>query len=239
MPNLLDTNNQGSPPAQSLPLYRRDPEYYFDDGSAVFLVEDVLFKFQASLLAPQHASKITFKTTLLTTITLLDLSDTSENRPGTTDENPIEVPNVRPWTFRVLLLARLGCPGNPSYMRFLTAAQDSENHDKALFLRYLYLGGAAARFGLIELAQWAWLQVKLVLNSATKLDTTKWDVGPMLATLVFYRAMPDCEIDTEYELVAFFRLVLSVSLSGRLIAPQEELVSNLDVCVKLYKEHSK
>ncbi|KAG8736186.1 hypothetical protein FRC10_009582 [Ceratobasidium sp. 414] len=235
MSNSQDLNNQGIPLSQSRPEYTRDPKYYFNDGSAVFLVEGVLFKFQASLLASKSTSKITFKTALSATVTLLDLSDTSEGRPGTTDEIPVEIPGCNVWTFRLLLLA---FPGDPSHMHLLMAAQDSNNHDRDLALHYIHLGITAARFDLIELAQWAWLQVRLVLNSATKLATAKWGAGHMLATLVHYKAIPEPQTDVEYELVAFFRLVLSMSLSGRLIALQGEPVSNLDTCVKLYKGHS-
>jgi hypothetical protein len=40
------TNNQGLHPGSPscTQKYRRHPEYYFEDGSAVFLVENVLFK---------------------------------------------------------------------------------------------------------------------------------------------------------------------------------------------------
>ncbi|KAG8736187.1 hypothetical protein FRC10_009583 [Ceratobasidium sp. 414] len=237
MSNSHDLNNQGIPPPQSRPEYTRDPEYYFNDGSAVFLVEGILFKFQASLLAPHSTSKITFKTALSATVTLLDLSDTSEGRPGATDENPVEVSGCNAWTFRLLLLALLGRPGDPAYMHLLTAAQDSNNHDRDLALHYIHLGITAARFDLIKIARWAWLQLKLVFNSATKLATVKWDPVSILAMLIYCRKMPESEPDVEYELVAFFRLILSMSLSGRLIAPQGEPVSNLDMCVKLYKGH--
>jgi hypothetical protein len=120
--NIIITNR--SPEASQ--IYPRDPRYYFNDGGTIFLVDGVLFKVRctsypekyqddrltcvklpASLLAP-NSSTLSFKPFTSPALVLLDSSDTSTDRSGLNDANPIVVPDITALDFRVLLLALLG-----------------------------------------------------------------------------------------------------------------------------------
>ncbi|KAG9119722.1 hypothetical protein FRC07_005107 [Ceratobasidium sp. 392] len=109
MSSSLESNNSGSPPDLPSPdhKYTRDPKYYFHDGSAIFLVGDALFKFQASLLAP-NSSKVTFRVNPSSeALTLFDFSDTTSGKPGSSDDNPVKIPFVTASDFRWLMRALL------------------------------------------------------------------------------------------------------------------------------------
>jgi hypothetical protein len=119
-------------------------------------------------------------------------------------------------------------------MQLLTDAQHKRNHTRFFFLRYLYLGGIAYRFGIIDLANWAWDQLGHILKSAKQLVIAKWDKSMMLRMLAHYDAILKSKRDVAFEIFAFFRLILSVSTHDRPLVSQTQ--PNIDTCVLLYKE---
>ncbi|KAG9075575.1 hypothetical protein FS749_012749, partial [Ceratobasidium sp. UAMH 11750] len=105
-----EPNNKNMNPDTPLDSYRpsRDPTFYFQDDSPVFLVGDTLFKFPASVLTPKYSSIIYFKDDTSTQLVLLNLSNKSDNHPGESDENPIKIPaGITVAQFRWLLTALL------------------------------------------------------------------------------------------------------------------------------------
>jgi hypothetical protein len=120
-------------------------------------------------------------------------------------------------------------------MQLLTGAQCKKNHTKTFFLFYLYLGDIAYRFGITDLAHWAWDQLGLILKSARQLVKVKWPKITMLRMLEHFDAMLESKPDVAFEIFALFQLLLSVSTDGHpLISTQP--ASNIDTCVLLYKD---
>ncbi|KAG8684572.1 hypothetical protein FRC08_013625, partial [Ceratobasidium sp. 394] len=79
----------------------RDPKYYFEDGSDVFLIDGVLFKMQGSLLTSHSDKSSEFSGFMKKQLA-------GNNRKGTSDTNPIEIRNIKAPQFRNLLFALLG-----------------------------------------------------------------------------------------------------------------------------------
>jgi hypothetical protein len=122
------------------------------------------------------------------------------------------------------------------YMQLFTDAPRKDMHDQGLLLRYLYLGDTAFRFGITDLANWAWEQLGLVLKSARKLAGAKWDKLMMLKMLSHFDAMLESKPEVAFELSAFFRLILSTSTQSHPSVVGTQPTSSFDTCLMLYKE---
>ncbi|KAG8760363.1 hypothetical protein FRC12_009578 [Ceratobasidium sp. 428] len=236
MSNLQESNNPGSPPDLSrLNIkYTRDSDYYFSDGSATFLVENVLFKFQASLLASK-SSKVTFKTPTSKTTILLDLSNKSESKPGSSDEYPVKLPYTLALEFRYLLDALMARPGSTAHKHLFEDILDPKKHNPTLFWHIFTIGVMSVHFEIIDVARWAWPRVKTILLSvADKLVSISWKEYQLWRMFVYYDAIFEHEPDAADELLAVFRLTCSLcQSSGPYVAKGS--TSELDAFIALYR----
>ncbi|KAG8772531.1 hypothetical protein FRC12_003026 [Ceratobasidium sp. 428] len=241
MPDLRELNNQGSRPPNPAPL-TRDHEFYFEDGSAVFLVGNVLFKLQASLLA-SDSSKVTFKPTPTSeALTLFDVSDKSEGKIGTSDENPIKVPSPASETaFRALLQALLARPGSAAHRTLYEDIQIDQKHGWTLLWQYFSLAVMALCFNITDVARWIWPRIGIILKSARRFTSASLIQQHTLSHVVMrmltdYETILEHEPDVARELLAFLRFTLSASSNNQTPGTQEGLPSNLEVCLLLYRK---
>ncbi|KAJ1301682.1 hypothetical protein OPQ81_008918 [Rhizoctonia solani] len=111
----------------------RDPQFYCDHKVVVLLVENTLFKFQASRLAPDPGVKdYEFKNYLKDALDSLGARD---NKPGCSDEQPIILPkDIKLGTFRDLLMVSSGGVTNNEFMRIMDAANKSIGGIKPEFI---------------------------------------------------------------------------------------------------------
>ncbi|KAH7334318.1 hypothetical protein B0J17DRAFT_720729 [Rhizoctonia solani] len=94
-----------APDTQPAAQRSRDNLFYYNDGSAVFLVRNTLFKFQASLLAA-GVDDYEFKHIVKAAI---DGSKGDADRPGTSDAHPVVLPDdVTTSEFRGFLMVVFG-----------------------------------------------------------------------------------------------------------------------------------
>ncbi|KAH7334250.1 hypothetical protein B0J17DRAFT_672707 [Rhizoctonia solani] len=95
---LMAELDGASPPVASeteiTPNYLRDPQYYFEDGSIVLLVKDVLFKV--------HASLIKMESQVFENMFAMPRGNSAETE-GSSDRNPIVISQVEPAQFRNLM----------------------------------------------------------------------------------------------------------------------------------------
>ncbi|KAG8712670.1 hypothetical protein FRC09_019592 [Ceratobasidium sp. 395] len=240
MSDSRELNNQGSQPPNPAP-FTRDHEFYFEDGSAVFLVGNVLFKLQASLLA-SDSSKFTFKATPSSeALTLFDVSDKSEGKIGTIDENPVRIPApASERAFRRLLQALLARPGSAAYVALREDVQNDENYDWTLFLQYFSLGALAVCFNMTDVARWIWPRAGIILKSAMRLVSDSLVQHKLSQTIMrmlsYYETVLEHEPNVARELLAFSRLTLNVSPKDQLPSVQGGLISNLEACLLLYRK---
>ncbi|CAE7085570.1 unnamed protein product [Rhizoctonia solani] len=158
------------------PLYPRDPCYYFEgiSGSLAFLVGGYLFRVHPSIFAPQleASPKVVDCSSYLHLLAGLDASTTGT---GTSDADPLIVPNIRAQQFRHLLLALTGRPGDPEYMSLLSDGEKDYRHSQSTFIRYLDIATLAGRLRMINLYSWALSQLTRHINSSCWTPDGTWD----------------------------------------------------------------
>ncbi|KAH7334309.1 hypothetical protein B0J17DRAFT_720720 [Rhizoctonia solani] len=159
----------------TFPTYPQDPEYYLNGGNVVLLIEGILFKIDVSILKAEMGSWVFYGPS---PVQLLVGRNTQIF--GSTNLDPVVVPEIKAQQFRHLLLALLGRPGDPEYMNLLTDAKDSLRHTKETFLKYLDIGYLASRIQLKRLAGWAKEQLLLIFNSTSRVAENIWGADTLL-----------------------------------------------------------
>ncbi|KAF8598159.1 hypothetical protein BDV93DRAFT_547508 [Ceratobasidium sp. AG-I] len=228
-------NNQGPILAPSIAkqTYTRDAKYYYYDGNTTFLAGDVLFKFQASILAPDEDSEVyEFEPLMKPLHDLLCLP--APNIEGSSDTNPIVVPGVEAEQFRDLLLTLLGRPENPAYMAFLRGIQHGSGRDRDMLVRFADLSDLALRFGMRALSLWGLSQLLPLLKSRD-LANYAWDKKILCKMLSCLSAHPS--IGDHSEILDFILTILSISIENP-PTPQDSLTPILNTCVHWYKNLS-
>lgn len=233
-----ESSNNKFPPPDSFPQrpldtkeYIRHTVYYFEDGSTVFLAGGFLFKLQASLLkADPDTTGYRFKDIMED---VCGGADSSPNRPGASDLNPVVLP-VKAAAFSRFLLAILGKVGDPEYIKFLTAAQDPKNHHLGLLVYYLDIGLVASYFGMKNMESWSLSQIRLVLQSAESLAAQDCSGGDLerLFTYLQTADIPDCQ----HELLTVMQLVLCAPATRPLTSHlSERTIANHQTYISFYK----
>lgn len=228
------TNNQLPPPSspiQDQTQHGRHPEYYYEDGSVVFLAGEVLFKIYAPRLAADPGVEdYEFKALMRG---VLDNSDTSTNKLGSDDMNPVILPNVTAVQFTRFLSAVLGRLGDRDFMSFISAASNPPNHTPLLLVRLADTGTLAARFGMNALDSWVNSQLLLIPRRSPLVSLTENQEQPVLWSIITYiqttRAMT-----SRNELWAWVEFAISCYLD----ATRDQTPGSLNVFVDWYRDRS-
>lgn len=174
-------------------MARRDPDYYFEDGSAILSVGDSLFKVHRSLLASKsEVFKDMFK--------VPQASQDNQGGPfapqeeGTSDRNPIIIPQVRAEQFRHLLLFLYGVMTEPAYKELVLDATGPPGSSDP-FTRYLGIASLAHRFCMTEIETWALGQFKRVLHPHHRLSSWFWAHDTLLEALFYSQLTSDRELE--------------------------------------------
>ncbi|KAG9123961.1 hypothetical protein FRC07_013352 [Ceratobasidium sp. 392] len=169
------------------PPITRDPEYYYEDGSVVLLIEGVLFKVHASLLKAQsHVFR-----DMLT----LPLGDNDQEPAGISDERPLDIPGVEAVEFRNLLKMFYFHPSNSYFLATPPAIHPTESWD--IFFVFSDVARLANRFCMADIEKWAEGQLgSLVKSSATHVATQAKNQIKDAIPLVFIQALW-CAVDTQ------------------------------------------
>ncbi|CAE6435752.1 unnamed protein product [Rhizoctonia solani] len=139
----------------------RDLEYYFDDGSITFCIEDTLFKVHASILRLRPSD---FEGRF-------NASDECVNSTrGTCNETPMVIPNIKASQFRNLMRV-IYCPPSDKFFLSLPAAVSAnieEGDAWTKFIFYLDVASLAHRFGMHHIEKWAKPRLKSLTNIAAQ-----------------------------------------------------------------------
>ncbi|KAG8740872.1 hypothetical protein FRC10_003827 [Ceratobasidium sp. 414] len=157
----------------------RDSTYYFNDRGIVLQVEDVLFKIEISHLA-NHSE--VFKN-------MLEVPPASDGAEGTSDANPVILPQIEAEEFRSLLFIFYQSPFNRDFISFMSGASDSRNQNPPAFKRYLDIARLSRRFCMPEGEEWAKTQLQEFQNSSS--STTWLKPTQLLATLSYAKLCSD------------------------------------------------
>ncbi|KAG8715673.1 hypothetical protein FRC09_016417 [Ceratobasidium sp. 395] len=187
----------------------RDSEYYFEDGSTVFLVENTLFKIQRSLLALQ--SEVFRDMFALPNQPNTPIS-TCFNTEGMNDDNPIVIPGIRAIQFRHLLLYFYGTITDPAYRSLVLDATDESKHNPDAFVKYLHIATLSHRFCFSSVEAWALGQLNRVLQSFVALAEADWtDSNDLLDALAYSKLLADRETEHNVRnLIRFYAYCLSI-----------------------------
>ncbi|CAE6509705.1 unnamed protein product [Rhizoctonia solani] len=136
---------------ESPPSYSRDPDFYFEDGSSILLVQDVLFKVHASLLKAQSQ--------VFQDMFAMPSGNAVNGIEGSSDQYPIVIPQVKHPQFRNLL-KRIYSPASSAFHASLKPSSDGdcsnlENNAWDIFTFYLDVATLCHRFGMDQMEQWA------------------------------------------------------------------------------------
>ncbi|KAH7334262.1 hypothetical protein B0J17DRAFT_672740 [Rhizoctonia solani] len=155
--SLLSEDEDNSP----IDSHSRDSEYYFDDGSIIFCMENTLFKVHASILRLRPSD---FEGRF-------DASPECVNSTrGTSDETPIVIPNIKASQFRNLMKV-IYCPPSDKFFLSLPAATsaDIEEGDAwTKFIFYLDVACLAHRFRMHDIEKWAKPRLKSLVHIAAQ-----------------------------------------------------------------------
>lgn len=227
IPAVHDTGNN----ANVRSTYMRDPQYYYEDGSAVFVVDGILFKLQASLVLGSRSTSQTLRTSSRRYST--GVGSLSREFASSTDDNPIPVLNATASQFRNFLFAVLGLPSDPTYLALLTDAQHKKKHSQDLLVRYLDISRVARGFRMSKLEEWAQSQLCLVLESMYDLALDEWDKETLLRLDSYAQSTSKPHIISS--VTTFIQYFVSISANNQ-AASQQPIPSNLDTCLQLYRD---
>ncbi|KAG8715675.1 hypothetical protein FRC09_016419 [Ceratobasidium sp. 395] len=171
----------------------RDPEYYFEDGSTIFLVENTLFKIHRSLLTPRSE---VFGSMFALPNQPNAATPTFFTIEGLCDDIPIVIPGVRAIHFRYLLLYFYGTMADSAYRSLVLDATNESEHSPETFVKYLHIASLAHRFCFSSVEVWALDQLKKVLRSYETLATNHWaDDNDLLDALAYSKLLADREVE--------------------------------------------
>ncbi|KAG8740558.1 hypothetical protein FRC12_015954 [Ceratobasidium sp. 428] len=169
-----------------------DAKYYFDDGSVIFLVEDVLFKV--------HTSRLVSESQVFRDMFQLPKAAGEGSPPqpeGSSDNNPIGIPQIKASAFRHLLLFLYGFITDPIYQALVAEVVDDKQRTVTAFKSYLDISSLAHRFCMPATEKWALRQLWRVLASPTRLAELKWDPVELLDGLSHAKVLDDSEMEYE------------------------------------------
>ncbi|KAG9123962.1 hypothetical protein FRC07_013353 [Ceratobasidium sp. 392] len=175
------------------PIWTRDPDYYYEDGSAVLLVDGVLFKVHASLIKAQSE--------VFRDMFALPPCNSNIEPEGATDERPIDIPGVLARDFRKLL-GVIYCPLSDKLFLHLEARNKSRSGALYNFDFYSAVARLANRFCMMDVETWAANHLRsLVHNSASHISagargyTLEGDPLAFILALHYTRVIADNSLE--------------------------------------------
>ncbi|QRW11950.1 The BTB (BR-C, ttk and bab)/POZ (Pox virus and Zinc finger) domain [Ceratobasidium sp. AG-Ba] len=163
----------------------REPQDHAIKGRAEN-VEDVLFKVEISRLA---AHSDVFRN-------MLELPSGSDETEGSSDTNPVVLPQIKAEEFRNLLYLLYQSPIDPLHIAFMAGASNAKNHNSATFKRYLDVAKLAHRFCMPDIEMWAKDQLKKM--EALDSVANRLGLGFLLETLSYARLTANDKSDNEF-----------------------------------------
>ncbi|CAE6436918.1 unnamed protein product [Rhizoctonia solani] len=211
----------------------KDSRFYYYDGSAVFLVENKLFKFQASLLAAD-AEDYEFKHIVKDAI---DGCKGDTNKLGTDHAHPIVLPaDVTASQFRDFLMVVFGGVTNSNFLVFLNTLRTRSSYNPLLVSRLVNIGYLGCRFGMKRLDNWSQVQIYTILHEfvVTNRLTDDWDARVFLRLVQYVQNATNSAYRAK--LSVLMRHIMSASVKKAYELNDEIPQGNIiDICATLYQ----
>lgn len=140
-------------------LAYRDPDYYFDDGSVILRVGDVLFKI--------HASLIKARSTVFRDMFDMPPGDGGQHTEGTCDDHPVVIPGVDAFQFRNLM-KMIYCPASDKLFEGLLSSDQNGEQAWNNFRFLLDIASLSHRFDMSDIGEWATSRMAGLLHTKTE-----------------------------------------------------------------------
>ncbi|KAL5639356.1 hypothetical protein ACGC1H_006758 [Rhizoctonia solani] len=191
----------------------KDPDYYFEDGSVVLLVQDVLFKIHASLLKAQSQ--------VFQDMFTMPVGNAANSIEGISDQDPIVIPQVKPHQFRNLL-KMIYSPASSKFHTSLKTRNDEDstlkNNAWSIFTFYLDVATLCHRFGMAEMEEWAQKRLQAHISLCTEgiAHEANVDPGSLLDAIQYSKTTQDHQLirDTQH-LTYYYICGLELDLESR------------------------
>ncbi|QRV90513.1 hypothetical protein RhiJN_18531 [Ceratobasidium sp. AG-Ba] len=115
----------------------------------------------------------------------------SSQHEGSSDENPIIIPQVKSSAFRHLLLLLYGIITDTNYRSLVAEVSSDQQRTTSTFKSYLHIASLAHRFGMYEIEEWALAQFRKVLSSPEYLAGLSWGSAELLDALEYSKLLSD------------------------------------------------
>ncbi|KAG8740871.1 hypothetical protein FRC10_003826 [Ceratobasidium sp. 414] len=96
---------------------------------------------------------------------MLEFPPGADGAEGTSDANPVILPQITADEFRNLLYLFYGSPLSPDFISFVSSASDTQSQWPTTFKRYLDVAKLARRFCMTETEEWAQKQLREIISS--------------------------------------------------------------------------
>ncbi|CAE6391735.1 unnamed protein product [Rhizoctonia solani] len=187
--------------SESAPNYSRDPDYYFEDGCAILLVQDTLFKVHASLLKAQSQ---VFQGMLTMP------SGDAVNTQGFSEQHPIIIPQAKLSQFRNLL-KMIYSPASSAFHLSLQTFNKSDPSDLRSktwdkFVFYLDVATLCHKFEMAEMEQWAkaWLGRLISLLMVDIACGTEANLGVFLDAIQYAQTTQEDRLISDTHNLAYY-----------------------------------
>ncbi|CAE6391715.1 unnamed protein product [Rhizoctonia solani] len=179
----------------------KDPDYYFEDGSVVLLVQDVLFKIHVSLLKAQSQ--------VFQDMFTMPVGNAANSIEGTSDQHPIVIPQVKPSQFRNLL-RMIYSPASSAFHASLETRSDGdstlERSAWSIFTFYLDVATLCHRFGMAEMEEWAqkMLQAHISLCTEGIAREASVDSGSLLDAIQYSKTTQNHQLTRDIQHLVYY-----------------------------------
>ncbi|KDN49111.1 hypothetical protein RSAG8_02464, partial [Rhizoctonia solani AG-8 WAC10335] len=260
-------NNQHSRPPDVSHLlgsrtFTHHPKYYHPGGDVVFAVENVLFKAYSLQVQPDTEVKNFEYESIMRNVmnysnrspntpgggssknfeyesimrNVMNYSNRSPNTPGASDSDPIILPGVKIAEFVHLLEIVLGRPYDNRYRKIITAAQSPDIDRPRYGARIMDAGVLAMRFGMDQLDSWAQSQILQLLKFSPSSRKENWNQDQIMKLALYIH---ESRISTyRRDIFESILLILEPGGLGKHLYSPEQIKSNTDACLKIYKHHT-
>ncbi|CAE7172241.1 unnamed protein product, partial [Rhizoctonia solani] len=232
-------NNQYSRPATGSSsttscTYTRHPKYYHPGGDVVIVVENVLFRVHSLQVEPDSGVNNFEYESIMRNV--LDYANRSQNTLGASDSNPIVLPGVKITEFVHLLEIVLGRPYDDRYKKITTVAQSPDIDRPRYGARIVDAGVLAMRFGMDRLDSWAQSQISQLLKLSPSSRKESWSQDQIVKLALYIH---ESRVSTyRRDIFESIILILEPGGLGKHLYSPEQIQSNIDTCLNVYKHHT-
>ncbi|KAF8683323.1 hypothetical protein RHS04_01902 [Rhizoctonia solani] len=240
--NLLSANHPRLPMPAAIE-HTLDSEFYCHYKTVVFLVGNTLFRFKASVIAPDPEIEDYELKGYVGDV--FKLSNNAPCKTGSGNETRVVLPaDVTTQTFRDLLMFSSGGVTNTKLKQILYAVNHGhkEGYTPTLIYRLSKLGHLASRFGMKTLDSWTQRKIQMMLNKSISSlpDNAEWNTEIVLQ--IVYHAQGTSSPNYQGKIIGCMTQIMCTMVCKAYDNPDRSKdlseYTIIRICAELYKDKS-